>query len=552
MTILFSFLLIGCSDSSEQNTPYIPTPAPLPIEKLPIEILPLDMNDIDKDGLADKYEKEFGLIVGVKDADDIKYDPIFSYQWYLSNKEYAPQVTNNILVAGEDINIEPVWRKTLGDDIVVSVVDTGIDSLHNDLIVDLNNSYRYSDNSNDPSPTSAQLYEDSEGAAHGTACAGIIASSSWNEIGSRGVAPKATLVGLNVFSKPSDSSFSLALQKEGIDVSSNSWGGGGANFLYDDISSLQAIENGITNGRDKKGIAYIFASGNDEANANFQSVLTSGYVIAVSAVDGAGKLEYYSDFGVNILVSAPGGAKDGNQEPGIVTTDLSGLKNGLDNYYMHWDTPTNEDGNYTHLMNGTSASCPIVAGVVTLMLSVNKNLTYKDIQYILATTARKNDSLNSSWEKNGAGYHISDKYGFGVVDAEAAVNKAIDFISLGDEQLTTNTHMTNTPIDTANTKSFEFIISDTFLVTQAIVDINTNHDNPGKLKIVLESPSGTKSTLAYGDTVLYDKYSPWQFLSLQMLDETSSGKWILHITDIGEGNSGNLTNYSLHLKGYKR
>jgi len=515
--------------------------------------LPYNKNDTDNDGLADRYEKEFNLTVGITDANNPMRDPLLKYQWHLINKAYAPNVTNNTLQKGEDINISPVWRDTIGEkNITVAVVDTGIDISHNDITLDLNKSYRYSDGSNDPSPTASQLYNDNSGSAHGTACGGIIAARGWNNIGVRGIAPNISLVGLNVFSKPDDSSFSEALQKEGIDVSSNSWGGGGANSLSDDRVSVEAIENGVKNGRNKKGISYIFASGNDAANANFQSILTSGYVVAVSAVDGEGKLEEYSDFGTNILISAPGGAVDADIYPAIVTTDLTGLNNGMDVYRSHWNISQNSDGNYTNAMNGTSAACPMVSGVVALILSVNQNLTYRDVQYILATTARKNDPDDLSWRKNGANYSISDKYGFGVVNAGKAVKVAQSFVSLGQELSVTKKFDLNVSIDSSNEQLFEVMIDTNFHLTNAQLTINTNHNNNGKLKIVLESPSGTLSTLAYGDTVLYDKYNPWTFLSVQFLDENSKGKWIIHILDTGDGNKGELQQFQLTLKGYKR
>ena len=516
-----------------------------------IEKLPYSQYDRDYDGLADKYESAFNLVVGKKDADKIFLDPLLAYQWYLQNDRNSKRDT--CLKIGVDINVSPVWRFTLGSkDVVVSVVDTGIDSAHEDIAIDRNKSYRYSDSTHDPSPTIAQLYEDNSGSAHGTACAGIIGAKGWNARGIRGIAPNITLVGLNVFSKPEDSSFSDALQREGIDVSSNSWGAGGAHWLFDDRISLEAIENGVKNGRQGKGTTYIFAAGNDSANSNFQSILTSTYVIAVSAVDSDGKLENYSDFGSNILVTAPGGANDMTLSPAIATTDLIGLENGMDRYDHHWDVALNSDGNYTNLMNGTSAACPMVSGVVALMLSVNKNLTYRDIQYILATTATQNDANDLFWKKNAKGYSISDKYGFGMLNAGAAVKRAISFKSLGHEYKVEKSYDTNVKIDTFNEIVLEADIEESFYVTNVQLQLNTNHTNNGKLKITLESPSGTQSLVAYGDTVLYNKYEPWTFLSVQFLDEKSEGKWLLHIQDMGSEKSGALKEWSLIIRGYTK
>lgn len=519
---------MSCGDNSSSTTEYN-------------EPYPLSLTDTDSDGLADKYENFLGFVVGINDASSSTLDPLFSHQWHL----------NNTIVKGEDINVESVWRETIGEkNITIAIVDTGVDANHSDIALDLNASYRYSDNSNDPSPTASQLYLNSSANAHGTACAGIVAAKAWNSKGVRGVAPNINLVGLNVFSSPTDANFASALLREGIDISSNSWGGGGANTLYDDRTSLEAIESGVKTLRDGKGVIYVFASGNDSANANFQSILTSSYVISVSSVSQDGKFEDYSDFGSNILIAAPGGSMNVEYEPAIVTTDLAGLQYGMDVYKERWDVLGNEEGDYTNTMNGTSASCPIISGVVGLMLSVNSNLRYKDVQYILAKTARRNDPLDPSWTQNAAGLYASDKYGFGVVDAKEAVAFAKSFTGLGEQKIIHKEILVERLPESQNEVVFSVNVDENIYVQDLQLNIITDHDNSGKLKIVLESPSGTRSTLAYGDTVLYNDYNPWKFLSVQFLDEKSNGEWKIYIQDNGFDNSVSSLELSLDIKGY--
>ncbi len=91
-------------------------------------------------------------------------------------------------------------------------------------------------------------------------------------------------------------------------------------------------------------------------------------------------------------------------------------------------------------MNGTSAAAPTVTGVVALMLGANPNLTWRDLRLILAKTSRKIDAGRASrspwqlaggayvaqngWTKNGAGLWFHNWYGYGLVDAAAAVAMA--------------------------------------------------------------------------------------------------------------------------------
>lgn len=534
-----TLFLVSCSQNNSENI----TDENVSDKNVSDQIKKIVLTDLDDDGLADKYESVLGFVVGEKDADSLTLDPLYQKEWYLSNS----------IANGEDINIKPVWRETIGEkNITVAIVDTGVDVNHSDIIVDLNKSFRYSDNSHNPSPTFAQLYEKSESNAHGTACAGIVAAQGWNSIGVRGIAPNIDVVGLNVFSSPTDANFASALLKEGVDVSSNSWGGGGAYTLYDDSTSLEAIESGVKKLRDGKGVVYVFAAGNDGANANFQSILSSGYVIAVSAVDEYGKFEGYSDFGSNILVSAPGGSANVEYERAIVTTDISGLKYGMDVYKRHWVVDGNEEGDYTKAMNGTSAACPMISGVVALMLSVNSKLSYTQVQYILALSARKNDPSDASWQKNGADILYSEKYGFGVVDAEKAVQMAKEFQSLKNERNISAPFTIDELPASQEKRVYRLNIEDDFSVQNVYLHIATDHDNCGKLNIVLISPSGTKSILAYGDILLYDSYNPWQFLSVAFLNETTKGEWRVEVEDLGFGNSVSKLVLSLDIKGYEK
>ena len=82
-------------------------------------------------------------------------------------------------------------------------------------------------------------------------------------------------------------------------------------------------------------------------------------------------------------------------------------------------TPT---ADYTNSFGGTSSATPLVSGVIALMLDANPNLTARDVQHILVRTSpRRSNPGDSGWTNNGAGFHVNHKYGFGGIDAQAAV-----------------------------------------------------------------------------------------------------------------------------------
>ena len=92
---------------------------------------------------------------------------------------------------------------------------------------------------------------------------------------------------------------------------------------------------------------------------------------------------------------------------------------------------TDNDNRYRGSFGGTSAATPIVSGVAALVREANNTLTWRDVKLILAASARKNDPDNTNWEqgtlKYGSAtdrYKFNHEYGFGMVDAKAAVDLA--------------------------------------------------------------------------------------------------------------------------------
>ncbi|WP_396271357.1 S8 family serine peptidase [Ideonella sp.] len=195
----------------------------------------------------------------------------------------------------------------------------------------------------------------------------------------------------------------------------------------------------------------------------------------IAALHNSGRAASYSSAGSSVWVSGFGG-EDGADQAAILTTDNAGCASGHNNRanaadwkaeYPEWTkiladlfgaSTKDPNCNYTGRMNGTSAATPSVSGVVALMLEANPSLTWRDVGYILARTARKVDAniadssrqprylpngntvgwpLDLPWQTNAAGYNFQSHYGFGMVDARAAVNMAIGFTAPQGRRSTT-------------------------------------------------------------------------------------------------------------------
>jgi kexin len=170
--------------------------------------------------------------------------------------------------------------------------------------------------------------------------------------------------------------------------------------------------------RDGRGAAASISGpggngGDSDDNSNYDGYANSLYVIAVAASTNQGVSAWYSEPGANILVNSPsnGGTL------GITTTDRTGSTG-----YSSTE--------YTSDFGGTSSATPLAAGIVALMLQANPDLTWRDVRAILALTARQNDPSSPGWTTNGAGRPIHYHYGFGRVDAQAAVSAALSWTNL--------------------------------------------------------------------------------------------------------------------------
>mmetsp|Transcript_31550 Transcript_31550/g.73947 ORF Transcript_31550/g.73947 Transcript_31550/m.73947 type:complete len:350 (-) Transcript_31550:220-1269(-) len=177
------------------------------------------------------------------------------------------------------------------------------------------------------------------------------------------------------------------------------------------------------------------------------------------------------------------------------------------------------------------------------MLEANPDLTWRDVQEILAKTAQVKDPSHPSWVTNAAGYHHSYLYGFGVVDADAAVTEAMSWDLLRRErQIVLDSGEVNVIIPEYKDGSAEASIAvgddeSTFLVESVSILLNLRHFSRGDLEIMLTSPSGTESLVHPGprpENTVPGRDERWKFMTLRNWGEVPTGEWKLTIVDKAE------------------
>ncbi len=330
---------------------------------------------------------------------DIEDEPYLKYAWHLKQSDNL--IESFGISPNSHINIEDAWKITKGKGVKVAVIDSYFEINHQDLrenIIDIHSIDKangdVSNKTDDPS--------------HGSTVAGFIASPI-NGKGLVGSAPEAKLILIQqLYEYDSDTVKAFEYAKNsGAKVINCSWG-------TERVSEIVAAK--IQELKDAN-ITTIFASGNsqfggyslDDDKINDESELSS--VIGVGASDEYNDIAFYSNYGENIDLLAPGGD---TTILGILGIDDSGsfgntLQRGLSNNYSFVD--------------GTSFSAPLTAGVVALMISVNPTLTPDQIRDILIQTSDKiGDNANYI---NGFNTYRA----YGKLNAGKAVKQAKNYLS---------------------------------------------------------------------------------------------------------------------------
>lgn len=484
-------------------------------------------------------------------------DPFFANQWHLLNTGQGGGTP------GEDVRVAAAWNQGLsGKGVRVAIVDDGIEIGHEDLAPNVvpGQSYNYLTNGSDPTPATIGLCDGAGGTAdcHGTSVAGVVASFA-NQVGGRGAAPYAGLVGYNllgtgVFSPDSVEADAMIRSASAVWVSNNSWGAPDDGVLHPSGPLWKAaVLNGLNVGRNGRGTVYVWAGGNGgsrrDDNSNYEGYSNFRGVLAICAVDATGKQTPYSDPGANLWACTPSSPGTASL-PAVVTTDRS----AEEGYNRGAGAADLSDLNYTNSFGGTSSATALASGIVALVLEANPELGWRDVRLVLAESARRNDATDSDWTINGAGYAVNHKYGFGVLDAEAAVARARTWTPLGAQRSYSVSVGANEAIADLATVVLSSTVSGSGIsrIEWVEIEFSASHQSDGDLEIILQhQDTGTQSVLAQArscpGTAADDcgDYNAWVFGSARHLGESADGTWTLSVRDGRPGNIGAVTGWKL-------
>jgi subtilisin family serine protease len=337
-----------------------------------------------------------------------------------------------------DIGATHVWNKSSGRDVIVAVIDTGVDYTHEDVVDNLwrnpgetgtdskgrdksnngvdDDANGYIDDvigwdfvSNDNKPydlASSQMdliMGNGGNPGHGTHCAGNVGARGGNGKGISGVNPGAKIMGLRFLSEKGQGTTAGAIQainyalKNGAQVMSNSWGSEGED--PGEANDNKALRDAI-HAAEMKGVLFIAAAGNGrQANQMSQPAgydndtdskpgMPASYpdqiIISVAATDSSGNLGSFSNYGKRTVhIGAPGvkvfSTTVGSHYSDTVI-DMMGMK-------ATWD--------------GTSMATPHVAGAAALYLATHPNASWQQVKNAILNSATPTPSLRGKVSTDG-------------------------------------------------------------------------------------------------------------------------------------------------------
>ncbi|KAM6245651.1 proprotein convertase subtilisin/kexin type 6 isoform 1-T1 [Spheniscus humboldti] len=448
-------------------------------------------------------------------------DPVWPNMWYLHCGDKSSRCRS-------EMNVLPAWQRGYtGKNVVVTILDDGIERNHPDLLQNYDPLASYDVNGNDHDPT--PRYDASNENKHGTRCAGEVAAAANNSYCIVGIAYNARIGGIRMLDGDVTDvveAKSLGIRPDYIDIYSASWGPDDDGKTVDGPGLLakQAFEHGIKKGRRGLGSIFVWASGNGGREGDYCSCdgyTNSIYTISISSTTENGYKPWYLEECASTLATTY--SSGAFYERKIVTTDL-----------RHRCT----DGH-----TGTSVSAPMVAGIIALALEANPLLTWRDVQHLLVKTSRPVHLRAADWKTNGAGHKVSHLYGFGLVDADAIVVEAKKWKAVPPQHVCVGS-LDRVPkyiradhvlrASTLSSACAEHRDQHVLYLEHVVVRLSISHPRRGDLQISLVSPAGTRSQLLARRVFDHSNegFKGWEFMTVHCWGERAAGEWTLEIHDM--------------------
>jgi subtilisin family serine protease len=335
-------------------------------------------------------------------------DPYYGNQWYLAK-----------------IKADSAWEKiTDSPDIVIAVIDSGIQVSHPDLaaniwqnkqekpnngvdddrngFIDDYNGWDFVGNVPDPSPKFSSGWTEA-GVSHGTMIAGIIAAQGNNQFGVAGVTWRAQIMPLKVLNDKGEGRISDVIRA--IDYAVNN-GADIINLSFVSFNYSEAMQEAIRRAH-KAGVIIVAAAGNEQSAgegydidktpiypACYDGSFSENMVIGVAATDALDQKAKFSSYGSRCVDLAA---------PGI--SFFNAVSIGSD--------PEKPDKAYDGYWSGTSMATPLVSATLALISQANPELSQREIVNILFAATDNISRLNPDYP---------DKLGNGRLN----VNKAVE------------------------------------------------------------------------------------------------------------------------------
>jgi subtilisin family serine protease len=288
--------------------------------------------------------------------------------------------SKNWALGSSAAKVQKAWSITQGSkNVVVAVIDTGIDAHHPDLKANLwkaplkSSTYGWDFVTRSANPTDVH--------GHGTHIAGIIGAIANPKTGTAGVAQNVQIMPIRYYSEAAPGSVNLANTIKALHFAIDNgariinYSGGGPEYSEEEFQAMKKAQ--------EKGVLIVAAAGNEHNNTDLEEnrYYPAAYehkglknIISVASIDSEGKLLPSSNYGVkSVDIAAPG--------EGILST-IPGGKYGK--------------------LTGTSQATAFVTGVAALILSKQPNLSPSQIKEVIMNSASLSQNLRGKVAASGS------------------------------------------------------------------------------------------------------------------------------------------------------